>query len=592
MIITSVSATNTGLGTIIQSVDDVILANLTLQDTIPTYGTGTSSDDSAYAPQGVYPNTKIVNCIFASPSVGGLFMRLGVEYAGTYINCVGTDYDTFSVMFQKATGTFRNCSTNLNGFGYLDDATGTFTDCSCVSGFGYGDGIIVSGTFTNCKAVQESFGFNVAGTTTVTGKFYRCTADSTSFGDSSSTAYFEDCTVTALGFGPPSFAATMSGTYVRCRGGVGSFGVINGSVLDGTFIQCQGGASSFGSGTSCVLSGDFIDCIGANKCFGQNSSLLSGTFIRCQADNESFGFGSSSLTPSTITGKFYYCKGNDDCFGRNSSIESSALFEYCTGRDRCFCQGNVAGFGSGCSGTFKYCTGRDACFGAGVGVGKPQEGTFDHCTARDGSFAAGAGAEADGNYYHCIARDTSFGAAIDSGLGEDPIASGLFIGCVGENSCFGSTSGSGDCQATGTFTDCAAGSQSFGGVPASASGVSTFSGTATNCSALENSFGSSEGGLGVNSGSMINCQMTTTTWASPFTGRMDGCVITASVGEPMTVGAGAFVFGTTLIGPTTENAVSGSGNVSIGHCRGVASGIVGPTNLIGTPYNIFDDDVV
>lgn len=219
-------------------------------------------------------------------------------------------------------------------------------------------------------------------------------------------------------------------------------------------------------------------------------------------------------------------------------------------------------------------------------------GNFYHCTAGDGSFAAGAGSEASGNFYYCTSGDTSFGAAIDSGLGEDPIASGVFVGCVGGDSCFGSTSGSGDTQATGTFTDCTAGENSFGGIPAGATGVSTFSGAATNCNALDNSFGSSEDGGSVNNGTMINCRLDTNSWRSPFTGRMDGCVITSS-NRPITVDTGAFVINTTLIGPTSTDGVSGTGTVAIAHCRMVAAGIAGGvTNSIGTPYNVIDDDIV
>lgn len=607
IVITSISNTNTGSGTIILNagMGDVILANLTFQNTAVTNVTGTDTDDSAFAPQAVSPDHKVVNCIFRSDSLGSLAMRLAYEYAGVYTNCTVADGNGASIAFAIASGTFKNCTTSTLGFGYLGDATGTFTDCSCLTGFGYGDGLTVSGTFTNCKAQTNSFGFNIAGATTVTGKFYRCTADAASFGNSASGAYFEDCTVTVLGFGPPSFAATMAGTYVRCKGGVGSFGVISGSVLSGSFTDCEGGASSFGSGTTCTLSGTFTRCVGGDNSFGQQSSTLSGTFNYCIGGNACFGYGASSATISTLSGAFYYCKGGDDCFGRNSSITSAAIFDHCVGRDRCFGQGANTLLSSGVAGTFKHCIGRDACFGAGMTAGIKAAGTFEHCNARNGSFASGAGSEASGTFRYCVSGDTSFGYAAAYGVGEAPIASGTFEYCRGGDNCFGSGTGNvGGVLFSGYAKGCMAGTGSFGS-NYSGSGTASVAATAVlyDCEAGYQSFSLQTNTFGLMAGTMVNCKLITagvvgvTDTLSPVSGRMENCQITTTAvnSSAITVSTNkARLYGCTLIGNGTGYGVTAAGavNAAIAHCRMPATGInVLVTNLIGTPYNVIDADI-
>lgn len=621
VVIVSSSNTATGSGTIIRSASDVILANIRFWNTALTY-TGTSSDDSAYAPQNVTPNEKIINCEFYNWDQAP-FMRLGVEYAGTYVNCKGIDTGgPVSVMFSNASGTFTDCSyTDVGGISY-ETATGTFVRCTAYIGFGEG-ATTTSGTFYDCRALyrgfasgaggtfsgaaydctaqEQSFGFGVGALTT--GKMYRCTAASNSFGDTSNTAYLEDCTVEVLGFGPPATAATMSGTYVRCKGGIGSFGVINGSVLDGTFIDCHGGSGSFGSGTSCTLSGNFIRCIGGSNCFGQQSSVVSGTFTDCIAVDASFGYGASSATISTISGTFTRCSGRDDCFGRNSNITSAAVFDHCTGRDRCFGQG-ANSLSGGHSGSFYHCTGRDACFAAGLTSTIRTTGTFEHCVARNGCFGSGAGSVFAGTARHCTAGDFSFGAAIVNGPGQEPAFEGVAEHCTaGDNSFGASTGDTGGAIFSGVARWCKAGAGSFGSNNSGlGAALFTSGGRAYDCEGGWQSFGSNANGNGGNRGVMVNCKLTTNgvigveSWLSVFLGRMENCqiTVTGTNESALLVGDEARVYGCTLIADGTGDSITSSGTVTaaIAHCR-LNAAIAGTvTNSIGTPYNVIDVDII
>ena len=105
------------------------------------------------------------------------------------------------------------------------------------------------------------------------------------------------------------------------------------------------------------------------------------------------------------------------------------------------------------------------------------------------------------------------------------------------------------------------------------------------------------------SGIMINCRLltagavTVTNTKSAVSGRMENCQIMVSEvnANALLVKNGAKVYGCTLIGNGTGFSVKGAGaiNASIAHCRGLANGIDAGTvtNLIGTPYNVFDADI-
>jgi hypothetical protein len=146
--------------------------------------------------------TYIENCVFSGTSDSA--MRRSTEYAGTYKKCVSgaESFQTFaSGVFEdcvagnnsfttQASGTFTRCTAGTFSFA---NATGTFTDCTCVSGFASGSGQSASGIFTRC-VVTGGAGFGSASAGTATG-------------------IFTDCSITHSN----SYFGTFTGTLRRCR---------------------------------------------------------------------------------------------------------------------------------------------------------------------------------------------------------------------------------------------------------------------------------------------------------------------------------------------------------------------------------------
>jgi hypothetical protein len=169
----------------------------------------------------------------------------------------------------------------------------------------FGQNIVVSGTFINCKGGTYSFGgYGVA-----SGTFNNCIGGEGSFGGfGTASGIFIDCIGGNNSFSggdgvdPPS--TTASGTFTNCKGGDGAFGS-NGEA-SGIFTNCIGGFSSFGSfGTA---SGTFNNCIGDIYSFGE-SGTISGTFNNCIGGEGSF--------VGNLTGQLYYCRlllGSDTTF--------------------------------------------------------------------------------------------------------------------------------------------------------------------------------------------------------------------------------------------------------------------------------------
>ncbi|NBP58805.1 hypothetical protein EBU71_20125, partial [bacterium] len=193
----------TNSGTIIQTANNVILQNLTIENTNTTYSpNGTSSDAVAYSPSANLNLTYIENVRFLANDINVFSMRLAIQYSGTYINCIAGNY----------------------AFG------GNF------GGFGASTGGTLSGTFRDCTGGTASFSgatgdFGLGGI--LSGSFRNCTGGDYSFG------------------GAVMVGGTLSGTFINCTGRNFSFGhggrfVGSGGVLSGTFRNCRGGNFSFG----------------------------------------------------------------------------------------------------------------------------------------------------------------------------------------------------------------------------------------------------------------------------------------------------------------------------------------------------------
>jgi hypothetical protein len=145
-----------------------------------------------------------------------------------------------------------------------------------------------------------------------------------SVGDNLPLQVIEDC----VG-GNSSFSSlTVSGTFINCTGGTGSFAGSSfvSMTASGTFINCVGGSGSFGHNNSgAIASGLFVNCtVGTSNGFGVTAS---GTFIDCEAGSYSFGtyfFGST-----TASGTFINCIGDAIGFANNSGGSPSGKFYQC-----------------------------------------------------------------------------------------------------------------------------------------------------------------------------------------------------------------------------------------------------------------------
>lgn len=148
--LTSAIGTDTR-GTVEQTVDDVRLANLHLAITSTGGSGGTSDTPAAYFPNGNLPTCEIRNCLFSSAATTRASMRVGVEYSGTYIDCIS----------------------GRDSFGYLAAASGVFIRCiGGIRSFGASTSGVASGKFIDCVGDTQSFGGGSAGT--ATGHFLRC----------------------------------------------------------------------------------------------------------------------------------------------------------------------------------------------------------------------------------------------------------------------------------------------------------------------------------------------------------------------------------------------------------------------------------
>ena len=417
VLITSiVSALNSG--TLVQTANDVLISGVTLENEHTNWENAnlTEADPSAYMPNSGLAATKLRDVVMRS-SGEGRSMRLHVNYAGTYTNCV-------SGMLSF-------------GYGYGGTASGTFTNCTG-GDYSFASDGTASGTFTNCVGGNYSFGSSGA----ASGTFNNCNGGTNCFGGNGGTA---------------------GGTFVNCISSDYSFG----STATGIFTRCIGGDYSFGSTES---SGTFTDCIGGTQCFTAGDSICSGLYVNCRATSVSFG-GYSGIA----TGTFIDCRSGDYSFGGDTYGTASGVFTNCISGQRSFGSGTASGVFTNCvgglysfgmttaSGTFKYCTGASNTFG---GVAS---GNFIHCTAGDNSF--GVGGAASGVFTNCTAGDISFGiggaasgtftnckAGFLSFGGEYGTISGTFINCTGGAECFGSFGSS----ISGVLTNCTGGAYSFG----------------------------------------------------------------------------------------------------------------------------------
>ncbi len=158
-----------GTGVLMQTADNVVIANLTIEC---TRSSGSLSQDAtgpaAYFPNTNLPHTTVRNCLFTATEYAWS-MRISIEYAGTYEDCTGG-------------------RRSFGGAGAGGTASGTFTNCTGGGGSFGGGGGTAGGTFTRCTGGNQSFGsFGTA----VGGRFYYCNGDGSHSwnGDETTTVY-------------------------------------------------------------------------------------------------------------------------------------------------------------------------------------------------------------------------------------------------------------------------------------------------------------------------------------------------------------------------------------------------------------------
>jgi hypothetical protein len=528
VIITSTSNTNSSVGTITQTADDVRYKNLTLRNDGNGF-TGASTDDSAYAPQSQFFNTILEDVILfqVDDPASSPVMAIDVEYAGTYTRCSiadpGSWAGSYSIFFGNATGKFTDCKAGLaSGFGVNYDAAGTFIRCSSDSagfgvnanasgvfeqckigggGFASGLGYTADGTFTDCISVAGgSFGY--LGNSR--GNFYNCRAGASSFGGSATQAVYVNCVAEDFSF----YGSDLRGSYSNCKAGNSSFNNSSLVELSGTFSNCIAGDSSFGTGTGVVLDGVFEFCSAGNNSFGYiNPSsgdigpILSGVFKSCSAGNNSFASSNDSDAICSVSGKFYNCTAGTFSFGRVAEFQNGTEFHNCVAGENSWRAWQLLGQSYG---IYQNCTAGDASFDMRT---RP-EARFTNCTAGDKSFGAGVGnvfdLELAGTYINCHAGNESFGWG-PLGGSQSVILSGRFENCTAGDTSFGWVSGNASgIDASGTFINCRAGIQSFVSKSVGSIGPDVFaSGYFENCSAQDLSFAGHPNGK--KTGTFVRC---------------------------------------------------------------------------------------
>jgi len=219
-------------------------------------------------------------------------METDVDLNGYWENCkcvagFGIYTAASSGLGKEISGTFINCESQTNGFGYanVDDTfslviSGTFKNCKCSQGFGACfeiAGLRLNGTFIDCVALQPSFGYANAQTIALDGIFTNCISESVS---GESFGHYE-----------------VSG------------GSVNTSVdVSGTFKNCISGDLSFGSGTvNAVCSGNFDSCVAGGASFGDNDQggIFSGTMRNCRVGSAA---SFSAIGGVDVTAKIINCE--------------------------------------------------------------------------------------------------------------------------------------------------------------------------------------------------------------------------------------------------------------------------------------------
>ncbi len=319
-------------GTICQYVEDVRLANLSLE------GTGTSVwvESIAYTTYVSGSSSSMRHCFLRGNSYamdtyssGGFACELVgcVAEGPAFFLCSGIVRDCVAgyASFDGSGAHFINCTGGSDSFRGLDGGTAI----GCVGGNGSFDSYgSADSTFKDCVGGDFSFVHDDLGQSVIT---EGCMAGEESF----TTGYFceygnfeyVDCVGGVCSFlGYAVFARCIGGdcafsfsrgNFVECEAGQWSF---DSSV--GSFVDCRAGDSGFyfGPGLYNLYGGSYTRCDGGDNSFslGHQPDLLENSqFVECTVGAESFGFNSVLYGfIDKMPGQFLNCTStSDNAFG-------------------------------------------------------------------------------------------------------------------------------------------------------------------------------------------------------------------------------------------------------------------------------------
>lgn len=248
-------------------------------------------------------NFIIENCVSLSPY--GFSADDGFSLNVDFINCRGNQY---SFNAQYCYGTYTNCSSGWNSFGFLAlEIDAIYDNCvGRVDSEGTGSNCFGSsatncfGVYKNCVAQRRSFGYN-------------CTILS---------ATFENCSGMSRDCFGYDVQDSVTSLFINCRSydrRSFCYNASQGSVQIGsTFINCRSSNTSFcydNDGDSMTVQNCiFLNCSSEWRCFGYdlNSNSSNNLLINCVADFNSFG----------IKGNYFNCysKGGGSFQGLTESL--------------------------------------------------------------------------------------------------------------------------------------------------------------------------------------------------------------------------------------------------------------------------------
>jgi hypothetical protein len=198
-------------------------------------------------------------------------------------------------------------SNTASGDAYSPSVSGTNTILRHVSMSSMSQSGEYAGLYVDCISGGSGFAYFAI----VSGAFIECVGGDGSFGaDNYGTrGTFIDCTGGSYSFGGNSYPGA-GGTFIRCVGGDDAFGGEGPS--SGTFINCVGGNNSFSGQNS--ADGTYLDCIGGDFSFGGAGDAI-GVFTDCIGGNGSFGGDSNDGGTLHTTAKLQHCKAGNNSFG-------------------------------------------------------------------------------------------------------------------------------------------------------------------------------------------------------------------------------------------------------------------------------------